>query len=88
MLERQPHRLGQPILNPLANDHAIDHRIGEKRNDEFGLAYEAFDAMAASLQARYGADEGTPPSAGDAPPPDCPPTQPLPRRSEATSEPS
>ena len=66
----------------------LDHRIGEKRNDEFGLAYEAFDAMAASLQARYGADEGTPPSAGDAPPPDCPPTQPLPRRSEATSEPS
>ena len=28
----------------------FDHRIGERRNDEFGLLYQAFDDMAQALQ--------------------------------------
>lgn len=36
----------------------FDHRIAEKRKDEFGQLYEMFDAMAAALQARQDATRG------------------------------
>ncbi|WP_234413858.1 protein kinase domain-containing protein [Ideonella sp. A 288] len=36
----------------------FDHRIAEKRKDEFGQLYEVFDAMAAALQARERASAG------------------------------
>ena len=32
----------------------FDHRIDEKRNDEFGMLYTAFDNMAQALQRREG----------------------------------
>ena len=47
----------------------FDHRIGERRNDEFGLLYLAFDDMAQSLQTR-----SEPPPADEAPAPDPDPT--------------
>jgi serine/threonine-protein kinase len=38
----------------------LDHRIGEKRNDEFGQLIEAMDQMAAKLQARYAPEPPSP----------------------------
>ncbi len=34
----------------------LDHRIGERRNDEFGLLYQSFDEMAAALKQRWDTD--------------------------------
>ncbi len=36
----------------------LDHRIGERRNDEFGLLYQSFDDMAAGLEGRWARDQG------------------------------
>jgi serine/threonine-protein kinase len=44
----------------------FDHRINERRKDEFGQLYQAFDAMAAALQEREVAPDAgglTPPVA-------------------------
>lgn len=38
----------------------FDHRIGERRNDEFGLLYQAFDEMALALQKHAAADKPKP----------------------------
>jgi serine/threonine protein kinase/HAMP domain-containing protein len=40
----------------------FDHRIAERRNDEFGLLFQAFDDMAGALQQRTG---GAPAAAAD-----------------------
>ncbi|MBC7941254.1 MAG: protein kinase, partial [Chitinophagaceae bacterium] len=40
----------------------FDHRIGEQRNDEFGLLFQAFDAMAQALQQREPGAAVTPPT--------------------------
>ena len=40
----------------------FDHRIAERRNDEFGLLFQAFDDMAGALQQRTG---GASAAAGD-----------------------
>lgn len=46
----------------------LSHRIGERRNDEFGLLYADFDAMAQALQDRQASSETTPrPSASGSP---------------------
>ncbi|MCB1889526.1 MAG: protein kinase [Rhodocyclaceae bacterium] len=38
----------------------LDHRIAERRNDEFGLLYQSFDDMAAGLETRWAQDQGGP----------------------------
>ncbi|HNB46186.1 MAG TPA: protein kinase [Burkholderiaceae bacterium] len=64
----------------------LDHRIAETRKDEFGLVYQAFDQMAAALQARFAPDEpaaagsgpvATPAAPSDGGPPPLARTQPL-----------
>lgn len=41
----------------------FDHRIGERRNDEFGLLFQAFDEMALALQRRiHGGAPAAPPT--------------------------
>lgn len=40
----------------------LSHRIGERRNDEFGLLYADFDAMAQALQDRFAAGDASRPS--------------------------
>jgi serine/threonine-protein kinase len=40
----------------------FDHRIGERRNDEFGLLFQAFDEMALALQRRVHGTPGAPPT--------------------------
>ncbi|MCB1954789.1 MAG: protein kinase [Rhodocyclaceae bacterium] len=35
----------------------LDHRIGERRKDEFGLLYQSFDEMAASLEQHWARDQ-------------------------------
>jgi serine/threonine-protein kinase len=52
----RPIKLLEESMGELAKGR-LDHRIAEARKDEFGLAYQAFDRMAAALQARYAPDE-------------------------------
>ena len=40
----------------------FDHRIGEHRNDEFGLLFQSFDAMAQALQQREPGAPASPPT--------------------------
>jgi len=40
----------------------FDYRINEKRNDEFGMLYTAFDLMAQALQRREGGGSSATPS--------------------------
>ncbi len=40
----------------------FDHRIGEHRNDEFGLLFQSFDAMAQALQQREPGTPASPPT--------------------------
>jgi len=50
----QPIRIVNEAMGEIAQGR-LDHRIGEKRNDEFGLLYAAYDRMAEALQrARWG----------------------------------
>lgn len=61
----RPIRLVSESMGELAKGR-YDHRIREDRRDEFGELFQAFDALAASLQAREAASK---PSAEDLPAP-------------------
>lgn len=63
----------------------FDHRIAERRNDEFGLLFQAFDDMAGALQQRTG---GAPAAAADdAKPTDKPAVKAAAQASPATPPP-
>jgi serine/threonine-protein kinase len=57
----KPIRLVGDALGEIAKGR-FDHRIGEKRSDEFGQLYTSFDAMAAALQRRDAGGGGAEPS--------------------------
>ena len=71
----QPIKLVGDSMREIAKGR-FDHRIREKRSDEFGELYLAFDQMAQALQDRQaGANVATPPitvQVGTAPAPDAP----------------
>jgi eukaryotic-like serine/threonine-protein kinase len=55
----RPLRLLQESMEEIARGR-LDYRINEKRNDEFGEAYRAFDSMAQALQRRAEPEETRP----------------------------
>ncbi len=57
----KPVKLLSESLGEISKGH-LSHRIGEKRNDEFGLLYADFDAMAQALQDRNAGGDGSRPS--------------------------
>ena len=53
----KPVRVLSEAMGEMTKGH-LGHRIGEQRNDEFGLLYADFDAMAQALQDRSAAGSG------------------------------
>jgi serine/threonine-protein kinase len=56
----KPVKLISESMGEIAKGH-LSHRIGEKRNDEFGLLYADFDAMAQALQDRHASSDASRP---------------------------
>ncbi len=57
----KPVKLLSESLGEISKGH-LSHRIGEKRNDEFGLLYADFDAMAQALQDRHAGGDASRPA--------------------------